>query len=410
MIRWNKIIIFVLLFLIITASILFTWKSITHNIILGLDLQGGFEILYQVSPLAGEKLTSDAINQAIAAISKRINIIGVSEPDITKEGSDRIRVKLAGVTDQAKAREILGKPAKLTFRNEKGEILLSGNDLVQGGASVVFNNLNEPLVSLKLKDAKKFADITKEYLGRPIAIYLDETMLTNPVVQDVITGGAATISGHRTVDEAKELAELLNAGALPVELKEIQSNSVGASLGLMALEKTLNASIIATIIILLFMLIYYRLPGFVAVISLITYVYLLLLTFDLLNVVLTLPGIAAFVLGIGMAVDANIIMYERIKEEIRNGKSIVSATRAGSKQSFNTILDANLTTIIAAFVLFFFGIGAIQGFAITLIISILLSMLTNVLLSRVLLSLLVEAKLFNNIRWFGVKGEEINAL
>lgn len=211
-----------------------------------------------------------------------------------------------------------------------------------------------------------------------MAIYLDERQLSAPVVNTVITDGSATISGNYTFEEATELASTINLGALPLKLTEKYTQVVGASLGKASLEQTVRAGLIGSILILIFMIIFYRLPGFVAAITLITYTWLLLVVFDWMNATLTLPGIAAFVLGIGMAVDANIITYERIKEEIRSGKSLLSSLKSGSKHSFRTIMDANITNIISAGVLYYVGNGAIRGFALTTIMSIVLSVLTNI--------------------------------
>ncbi|MFT9486969.1 MAG: protein translocase subunit SecD [Tepidibacillus sp.] len=410
MVRWSKLVGLIIIIAALSLTIIFTTGNVLKNITLGLDLQGGFEVLYQAKALDGQEVTNKALKDTVSAIERRINVLGVTEPEIDIEGNDRIRVKLAGVTDQDKARNLLGKPAKLTFRNENNEILMDGNDLVPGGSKVDVNKYGQAIVELKLKDADKFAKITSEYIGKPIGIFLDEDMITNPTVQSVISNGIATITGQRTVEEAQQLADLLNAGALPLELKEIQSQSVGASLGMKALQLAVKAGIIGSILVLLFMIFYYRIPGIIASFSLIVYVYLILVLFWQMHVTLTLPGIAALVLGVGMAVDANIITYERIKEELRSGKSLLSALRAGSHRSFATILDANITTIIAAIVLFYFGSGPIQGFAVTLIVSILVSMLTAVYGSRLLLNLFVRSNLVNKTWFYGVKEEEISEL
>ncbi|GAB7386511.1 hypothetical protein BSNK01_03460 [Bacillaceae bacterium] len=411
MIKWSRMLAFVLVVAALFALIAATLRGVLNDITLGLDLQGGFEVLYEVKPLEeGKTVTRETLLDAVQAIERRINVLGVSEPEVTIEGSNRIRVQLAGVTDQDEARRILGEPAKLTFRSPDGKILLTGDELKEGGARADFDQYNRPVVALEFKDPEKFARITREYLQQPIGIYLDENLLTNPVVQQVITNGQAQIDGMESVEEAKELAALLNAGALPVEMKEIYSNSVGAKLGEMALEKGVFAGYIATALILLFMLFYYRAPGLIANIMLIAYIYLLLVVFKWMQATLTLPGIAAFILGIGMAVDANIITYERIREELRSGKTIRAAVKAGSRRSLATILDANITTIIAAAVLLYFGTSAIQGFAVTLIVSIVASMITAVFGTRWLLSLLVQSNAVNKLWFFGVKEGEVREL
>ncbi len=410
MVKWNKVLTFFAIVVVLFAIIGFTFKNVTQQVTLGLDLKGGFEILFQIEPEEGKEITNALLLQTKQVLERRISIIGVAEPMIDIEGSDRIRIGLAGVSDQVEARRILATEANLTFRSPTGEILMTGKDLKENGASVVFNELSQPLVSITLQDADLFARITQTYLGQPISIYLDEDMVTNPVVNSVIANGSAVIEGQRTVEEAQELAGLLNAGALPVGLKEISSNSVGASLGQLAMEKGIFAGLVATVIIFIFMLVFYRLPGFIAVITLVTYVYLVLLTMVLMGATLTLPGIAAFILGVGMAVDANIITYERIKDEIRSGKTLLSSFRAGSRRSFLTILDANLTTVIAGIVLFLFGTSAIKGFAVILILGIAVSMLTAVGQSRLLLNMLVRSNWLSKPKYYGVKESEIGEL
>ncbi len=410
MIRWERLVGLLVIVVALSVLMVYTTDTVVKNLTLGLDLQGGFEVLYQAETPNGEAVTSQALKDTVSIIQKRISGIGVKEPSIDIEGKDRIRVKLAGVANQDEARKLLGKPARLTFRNAKGDILLDGNDIKSGSAKVGYDNLQRPAVDIEFKDPTKFRDITQQYLGQPIGIFLDETSIQTPNVSVVISSGKAQITGQESVAKAKELADLLNAGALPLNLKEIQSQSVGASLGMQALSLTVKAGIIGSIIVLLFMLLFYRIPGVIANFSLIVYVYIILLLFWQMHVTLTLPGIAALVLGIGMAVDANIITYERIKEELRSGKTLLSSIRAGSRRSLATILDANITTIIAAVVLFIFGTGPIQGFAITLIVSIIVSMFTAVFGARYLLNLFVKSNLVTKPWGYGVKEEEIGEL
>lgn len=411
-VRKGKIVIFSLLVIAILATVLLTGKQVAQDITLGLDLQGGFEVLYEAQPQEkGQKITENTLKDTAQALSRRIDVLGVTEPQITVEGEDRIRVQLAGVKDQDKAREVLGKPAKLTFRTPDGKkVLMDGSDLKEGGAKQDYDQSGQPAVTVQFKSADKFKKLTQKYIGQPIPIYLDEQQLSAPVIQEAIPNGEAIISGNFTAEEAQELAELLNAGALPVDLKEIHSFAVDASLGKESLQQSVEAGLYGVLIIFIFVIGYYRLPGLVAVLTLISYTYLVLLAFSLLQVTLTLPGIAALILGVGMAVDANIIMYERIKEEMRYGKRISSALRAGSRRSFLTILDANITTIIAAAVLFYFGTSSVRGFAVSLITGIVVSFLTAVALSRIMLNLLVRSNLFRRPGWFGVKESEIGEL
>jgi len=400
---------------------------------LGLDLQGGFEVLYKVKPLEkGDKIDDTAVKATSETLESRVNVLGISEPKIQIEEGNRIRVQLAGVKDQNEARDILSTSANLTIRDANDKLLLSGKDLVQGAAKQGFKqNTNEPNVLLKLKSADKFKEVTdkvskmnpnimviwmdfeegkdsyeaevkREQEGKEPK-YVSAASVSGPInSSDVeISGG---FNGEDGLQRAKNIADLLNAGSLPVKLDEIYSTSVGAQFGQDALQKTLLASAIGVGIIFLFMVLYYKLPGLIAVITLSAYIYLTLLAFNLINGVLTLPGIAALVLGVGMAVDANIIMYERIKDELKIGRSIKQAYQKGSQSSFLTIFDANITTVLAALVLFIFGVSSVKGFATMLLLAILMSFITSVFFTRLLLSLLVNSNMFKDkFSWFGVK-------
>ncbi len=304
---------------------------------------------------------------------------------------------------------------------------MTGADLKEGGAKQTFQD-NKPVVEITLKDSNKFNEITKKISAMPsptnvLAIWLDfekgkdsytkvasqDNMISAPQVSEVFNTNTVYITGQFTVDEAKELADLLNAGALPVDLKEVYSTSVGAQFGQDALNQTIFAGIIGIGLIFLFMLAYYRLPGFIAIVTLVIYIFLTLLVFDWMNVVLTLPGIAALVLGVGMAVDANIIGAERIKDELKLGRSVKAAFKEGNNNSLSTIMDANLTTLIAAAVLFFYGTSSVKGFATTLIISILMSFVTALYGTRFFLGLFVKSGLCDkHPGWFGVRKKDIH--
>lgn len=415
------------LLLIVVATfgvIAATSPALVQKVKLGLDLKGGFEILYEAEPLiAGGEVTQDALRETARSLEQRANATGVAEPEITPEGSNRIRVKIAGVTDEAVVRDVLKKPAELTFRSMRGceadqgycKVELIGSDFKEGGASIYQNQLGGWEISITLNSASKFAEVTRELAKLPegsnrLAIFLDENVLSEPRVTFEINDTKASITGNYTREEAKKVADTINLGALPLKLTEKYTQSVGATLGQLSLEQTVFAGVLGTALVLVFMLLFYRLPGLIASISLITYIWLLLLGFNLMGATLTLPGIAAFILGIGMAVDANIITFERIKEEMRSGKSLLSSLKAGSKNSLRTIVDANLTTIIAGAVLFFIGTGSVKGFAVILIMSIIVSVITNVLYSRMLLYLLIRSGLLNKPSYFGVKESDIRAL
>lgn len=432
MVKKSRIIAF-LCFLILAVGLLgTTTKDILRNIKLGLDLQGGFEVLYEVNPATkGQKIDDEVLASTAEALDRRVNVLGVSEPNIQIEGENRIRVQLAGVENQNQAREVLSTEANLSFRDANDRLLMDGSDLVEGGADQTFDENGKPSVSIKLKSSEKFRKVTEEIVAmspnNDLVIWLDfdegkdsyqeeigkekPKFISAPTVSQVFNQDTVSIVGSFTVEEAKELSDILDAGALPVKLDEIYSTSVGASFGEQAMEKTVVAGIIGVLAVFLFMIFYYRFPGFIATITLSVYIYLTVLIFDWMNVVLTLPGIAALILGVGMAVDANIITYERIREEIKVGKSIKNAFKSGNESSFSTVTDANLTTLLAGAVLFFYGTSSVKGFATSLIIGILGSFITNVYLSRWLLALWVNSGVFNNKPgWFGVKKSKIHHL
>ncbi len=413
MVKKGRIISFFVILVVLAIVIGLTAKPIVNNIKLGLDLKGGFEVLYQVKPLKqGDKITSGTLHNAVTAIEKRINVIGVSEPSISIEGNDRIRVALPGVKDEKSARKLLSTTANLTFRDSNDKLMIDGSELEPGKAKMEFQNTtNQPIVTLQLKSSKKMEQVTRTIMKKTIpdnvlVIWLDwhkgqtykeeskkakPAYISAPRVDEEL-GKNVMIQGDFTTQEAKNLAELLNAGSLPVKMDEIYSQSVGPQFGKDSMVQTLYGGTIGVAIIFLFMLVFYRFGGLIANITLCAYIYAVIAVFVGLQAVLTLPGIAALILGIGMAVDANIITLERIKDELRSGKSVLSAFRAGNHRSFSTVLDSNLTTIIAAAVLFVFGTSAVRGFAIMLIISNVVTFITSVFGARWLLGLWVHGR------------------
>ncbi|MFD2446185.1 protein translocase subunit SecDF [Bacillus sp. CGMCC 1.16607] len=430
MVKRSRIVAFFLIVILIFSLMGGTTKGVLNNIKLGLDLQGGFEVLYEVSPVKkGQKIDKEMMASTAEALDKRVNVLGVSEPNIQIEGTNRIRVQLAGVKDQNKAREILSTEANLSFRDANDVLMMDGTDLVQGGAKQTFDDKGNPSVSLKLKSAEKFRQVTEKIVAmtpnNQLVIWMDfeegkdsfkkdyakkdSHIVSAPNVSQVFNQDTVSIVGSFTLEEANTLKSLLNAGALPVKLDEVYSTSVGAKFGEQAMQKTIFAGIISMIIIFIFMIAYYRFPGFIASVALTINLFINLLIFDWINGVLTLPGIAALILGIGMAVDANIITYERIKEEIKIGRTIKSAFQAGNQNSLSTIIDANLTTVLAAAVLFIYGTSSVKGFATMLLISILTVFITAIYGSRWLLGLWVNSNFFKNRPgWFGVKKSEIH--
>ncbi|MBU5350273.1 protein translocase subunit SecD [Paenibacillus lautus] len=415
----KRIISFVGTVLVITVLMAVTTPGLLKDVRLGLDLKGGFEILYEAEPLMeGQQVTKEALQETAKSLQKRADAMGTSEPEVTPEGANRIRLKVAGVTDEAEVRKTMKEPANLTFRSNDGckegeefcKIELRGDDFVENGASVAYDQLNQPMIDIKVKDKGKFAEITERLLGQELAIFMDDQLLSAPTVRAVLTDGTAQITGNYSLDEAKQIRDTINLGALPLKLVEKYSQSVGATLGMKSLTKTVQAGLIASVAILLFMIIRYRVPGLLASFALILHTWLLILIFVWADFTLTLPGIAAFILGIGMAVDANIITYERIREEIRTGKSVPSAVKAGGKSSLRAIMDSNLTTILVAAVMFGFGTGAVKGFALVLILEIIVSIATNVYFSRFLLNLLVNIGWARKPSHYGVKERDIREL
>ncbi len=431
----SKLIVALMIVVVLFTTIALTLKDVLNDVNLGLDLQGGFEVLYQVEPLEeGDAIDDNAVRSTASTLDSRVNVLGVSEPNIQIEDNNRIRVQLAGVEDQQEARELLSTQAELTIRDIDDNVLLSGKDLVQGGASQGYDEMNNAMVSLELRDNNKFKEVTEEISKRPpgenlMVIWMDfvegEDSFTKEVQQEnpkfisaptvsqpinstdvMISGG---FDGQEGVERAQNISSLLNSGSLPVKLDEVYSTSVGAQFGEQALDETITAGLLGVGLVFLFMLGSYRLPGLVAVITLTVYIFLTIAGFNAISGTLTLPGIAALILGVGMAVDANIILYERLKDELRIGRSLKQAYKKAAASSIWTIVDANLTTLIAAIVLFIFGTSSVKGFATMLLLSILMSFVTAVFLTRVIMSLIVQSNYANDKKgWFGVNKKHIH--
>lgn len=389
--------------LLVTASVLFlyNWKSFLKR---GLDLEGGVYVLLEAKPSADTEADRDAIQRSLTIIRNRIDLLGVSEPVLQPEGESRIRIELPGLKDQSQAMEIIGRTALLTFKNSAGEVLLTGADLKT--AYFTRGQYNEPEVALEFDTGgkEKFARATEKHLGEIIAIFLDEELVSAPKVQSVIKDGKAVITGITSAEEAGNIALMLRSGALPVELVELETRSVGPVLGENALRLSTRAGIIGLFIVIVFMLFYYRFAGLVADISLIIYVALVFLVLTIFKTTLTLPGIAGLILSIGIAVDANVLIFERLKEELGTGKTVLSAVNAGFLRAWSAILDANITTIIAALVLFIVASGPVRGFAVVLLTGILCSMFSAIFLTRLLLRLAVRSGLVKNAAYLGFRG------
>ncbi len=414
-------------------------QPVGEQIKLGLDLSGGvYVVLEAQTDSTGDEL-AQKMNEAKLIIEQRVNGLGVSQPTVVIEGEDRIRVELPGLDNTQEAISLIGQTAKLEFRylpayvnlaefaaltveeqkayfDENSVIAVTGDQVIKSEAGIQENDLGQstPVVTLGLNDdgAVAFEEATRE-LGqradrnlRTLFILLDGVVISSPEVPVglVIDDGKAIIEGgFASVEDAASLAMLIKAGSLPVDLVEIQSSVIGPTLGLESMDRSVKAALIGMAIIFMFMLLVYRLPGFVADLNLLVYISIVLWTMAKIGAVLTLPGIAGMILSIGMAVDANVVIFERIREEIRNGKTPRSAVDSGFKRALRTVLDANITTLIAGIVLYAFGMGPIKGFAVTLIIGLIASLITAVFLTRFILNLVIDTKLFRSKAAFGVK-------
>lgn len=375
-------------------------KSFEQLITKGLDLQGGVSVLLEI---IDKEVKPEELERTKELLNLRVNKIGVSETVVTTEGNRRIRIDIPGMYDSQGIVDALSKTGKLTFKDPEGKEVLTGSDITK--AATQFNEYNQPVIGLEMSEEgrKKFADATTKFVGQKISIFMDEDLLTDPVVEGPITQGKAVITGNRSVEEAKRIAGIINAGALPLEVKAASVRTVGPQLGANAFPNAVKAGMIGILVVFIFMIAYYRLPGLLADIALTLYIILVLLAFAYIGVTLTLPGIAGFLLTIGMAVDANVLIFERIKEELRTGKSIRSSVDSGFDRALSSILDSNITTIIAGVVLYFLGSGAVKGFALTLIIGIVLSMFTAIIVTKFLVHTALNMGIMSKPELFGVK-------
>jgi len=420
-------IIFVFIVIILALSIvidipkgpkIFGREIKTH---LGLDLQGGTELIYQADLSKSDNKSKDLTN-LMNIFRQRIDRLGVAEPAIQQQGSDQVLIQLPGVKDIGQAIATIGQTYELVFMTQATDQTtgaqlsdyydqnytypgfwqptdLTGSDLVK--SDVTYENQNQgvgqsqPVVTLSFNNTgkEKFAKITKDNLKKQVAIILDNRIVSAPTVQSEITDGKAIITGQKDIKEAKKLADRLNEGMLPIPAKIIGQQNVGATLGSESVKKSLIAGVIGLILVGLFMIIHYRFPGFIAVIALGIYSLITLALSKTIPVTMTLAGIAGFILSIGMAVDANILIFERTREELRSGKDIAAAIEEGFRRAWNSIRDSNFSTIITCIILFYFGTGIIKGFALTLAIGVLVSMFTAITVSRNFLLILSHTSL-----------------
>lgn len=396
---------------------------------LGLDLQGGSHLVYEADLSSVEKAEYSSAMQGLRdVIERRVNLFGVQEPIVqTQEarGHYRLIVELAGIIDPAEAIKMIGQTPFLEFKEPKEnyqEILSNNQKVIESGegeiedpyqataltgkylekAELGFDQTTtyKSLVLLQFNDegSKIFEDLTSRNVRKPLAIYIDGLPISAPIVQETISGGKAQITGDFTIDEAKALARNLNAGALPVPIKLISQQSVGPTLGKISLEKSLKAGSLGFLLIILFMIFFYRLPGILSALALGIYAVVVLSLFKLIPVTLTLAGIGGVILSIGMAIDANILIFSRMREELRGGKSFAQSVEDGFNRAWPAIRDGNLTTLIVAVILFSFGTSFIKGFALTLSLGILISMLSAIFITKNFLRCFVKTRL-ENWKW-----------
>lgn len=390
---------------------------------LGLDISGGMQVVLEAKDTEKVKVTPEVMQSIISVVRNRVDGLGVAEPVIQKKGDRQIVVELPGIEDPDRARAMIGKTAHLKFQEQAApQAVQPGTPAAPAwvdtglDGSMLRSAKAEPnpgmgggwVVTIKFdqQGAKLFGEITSRNVGRPVAMVLDDNIISAPNVNEPILNGDAVISGNFTAKEAQDVAVQLNAGALPVPLEEIENRTIGPTLGSDTVNGAVKAGVVGFGLIILFMIAYYRLPGVIASIALGIYAVLLLAIFHLIPVTLTVPGIAGFILSIGMAIDANILIFERTKEELLRGRSLYSAIEIGFKRAFTAIFDSNSTTLLTCAVLYIFGTGLVRGFALTLALGVIVSLFTAITVTRVLLYQVLSNKAFKQTSYFGVKSPE----
>ncbi|MCL6563654.1 MAG: protein translocase subunit SecD [Firmicutes bacterium] len=384
---------FALIALILVAGYYFiAINPLTNHLRYGLDLKGGVSATYQAVPTPGAPVNAAAMQRAMEILSFRVNSLGVTEPVIQQIGSDRITVELPGVKDPEQALQFLGKTALLQIKSPTGQVLLTGADLSNAQAAIS-QGQNVVELTFSPKGAAIFKDATTKYLGQQLPIYLDGKLLEAPVVKSVIPNGQAELTGgFATLKDAQQMALLLQSGALPVKLTVLNVRTVSATLGQAQVQASKVAAEIAILLIALVMVLWYRLAGFVADIALIIYMFLILGALWAIHATVTVPGIAGLILSVGMAVDANVIIFARVREEMAvNGRTPRAAVAAGFRHAIRAILDSHVTTFVSSLILFFLGSGEVKGFALTLMIGTAISLFTAVTVTGVVIRWVAEA-------------------
>ncbi len=378
--------------LIVAGGYFSVINPITSHLKYGLDLKGGVTATYQAEPTPGAPVTSQAMTKVVQILSYRVNKLGVSEPVIQQVGRNRVTVDVAGVKHPEQALHYLHQTALLQIKSPSGKVLLTGADLSFAQAGI--NARSQYVVNLTFNStgAAKFKAATTKYLGKQLPIYLNGKLVESPVVQSVIPNGKAEMTGgFASLKQAQQTALLLQSGALPVKLKVLSETTVSATLGHQAIVASKRAAAVAIVLIALAMIFWYRLAGFFADIALGVYAFLLLGALWAIHAVLTIPDIAGIILSMGMAVDANVIIFSRVREEMVGGKKPRAAIEVGFRNAIRAIVDSNATTVIAAIILFFLGSGEVKGFALTLMIGIVISLVTAVVLTRQFMRMVADA-------------------
>jgi preprotein translocase subunit SecD len=411
----NKVLMFWAIMLIVVVSSIVIAVKPTK---LGLDLVGGSRLVLEAEATGGiAKITPEIMQRLQFAIENRVNKLGVAETVVQQTGEKRLIVEIPNVTDLKEAKAFIGDTAQLEFKKEgkNGTWVstgLSGQDLSKSILST--DQTGHWVVSLEFNaaGAKKFADLTKSLVGQQMAIFFDGDLQSAPVIREAIYGGKAQISGGDSgfeYAEAERMVNLLNAGALPVPAKVVEENTVGPTLGADSIEKSKFAGMVGIGFVMLFMIAYYRVPGLIADIALVIYSLILFALFKTIPVTLTLAGIAGFILSIGMAVDANILIFERTKEELRSGRNLFTAINSGFDRAFTSIFDSNMSTIITCVILYFLGTSIVKGFALTLALGVLVSMFSAITITKNFMHLVFGTGELKYPAMFGLKKDEIGA-
>lgn len=399
--------------LVVAVLVIFGFGTFKVETKQGLDLKGGVYIVLKANPIKDEDgkiqpVTNDSMIKLKEIMDRRINGLGVSEPVMQISGADRLIIEIPGVKDAEEAIKLIGKTALLEFKlvredGSLGDAVLTGKSLIKSDVS--YDNMGKPQIAFELNKtgADKFAEVTRENIGRQLAIVLDGEVQTSPKINSEIPGGKGVITGNYTTDEAKKMSTLLNAGALPVKVEILETRTVGATLGEESIKASFKAGMLAFAFIGIFMLVLYGIPGIAANIALAIYGIVVFGSLNFIESTLTLPGIAGFILSLGMAVDINVLLFERMKEEMRLGNTVLGSVDAGFKKAFSSIFDGNMTTLLITAVLITLGTGPIKGFAVILTIGVLASLFTSITISRFILKSFIHIFKIENPIWFGVR-------